>query len=207
MKTGYLIAMLGAGLALPACYDDDTTGLPNDTAPAHGEGLGTEPGVVSVCLSCHAEIRGAWENPSSHAVLFDCNGCHDLGGTFTHELPISLPTCERCHSEAVHPAESSTCTTCHDPHGTSNLFLIRPHIWLPSGESADIHFTELAGAGPGGLARSGVPGEAAGTGLCEVCHTGTKHYDSGGTAAPHETRWCADCHSHQGGFSPSGAKP
>lgn len=207
MKAAHRMILLGAGLSLSACFDDDTTGIPTAKETNPGEGLGGEPGVVELCLSCHSEIREAWSQPSSHEVLFDCKGCHDLGGDFTHEVPISLPSCERCHSESVHPKNGAACTTCHDPHGSTNLFLIRSSIVTPAGESVSVDFTSLAGAGPGGLVRAGVEGEVAGTGLCEVCHVATQHYNRSGTGAPHATKWCADCHDHQSGFAPSGNKP
>lgn len=209
---GLSCAVIGclAGV-LGGCYDDDTAGAGaggSTVTAGHVDGVGTDEAGTAACLGCHTEIQEAWSHASSHEVLFDCNGCHRLGPLLPHAKPVVLPTCDRCHSEAAHPAGgTSSCTDCHDPHGSSNLFLIRKAIRLPSGEVAGVVLTELEGASPGGRVRAGVDGEKPGTGLCEVCHTTTKHYDSAGTAAPHETGWCADCHDHQKGFAPSAAPP
>jgi hypothetical protein len=45
-----------------------------------------------------------------------------------------------------------------------------------------------------------VPGEKAGTGICEVCHVSTSVYNSAGTGADHHKDFCMNCHSHQDGF-------
>lgn len=196
------LAALGAG-----CFVDDGRGLAGPTstgAPDAGSvvGAGTDDATTARCLSCHETIAAAWSNLSSHQVLLDCNGCHALGTTFPHAMPVTLPVCATCHSEHAHPAGGDACTTCHDPHGSPNVFLIRPVLDLPGGGTAEIHFTQVEGASADGLARAGVAGEKAGTGLCEVCHASTAHYDSAGTGTPHETKWCGGCHDHQGGFAP-----
>ncbi|MBI4952294.1 MAG: hypothetical protein HY908_09685 [Myxococcales bacterium] len=175
-------------------------------APVDGgappSGLGTDDATTAVCLGCHADVAARWQAQSAHRPLYDCNGCHGLGTVFPHGVPAAPLPCARCHSETSHPAGQAACTGCHDPHGSDNLFLVRRTIMLPGGGTVHVHFSEPEGASADGLVRAGVAGEAAGTGLCEVCHTATAHYDAAGAAAPHETAWCATCHGHQAGFAP-----
>lgn len=152
------------------------------------------------CFGCHASVASAWENLSSHSVVLDCQGCHtvlSLAGT-GH---AARPACSRCHSESAHPAADSACVTCHDPHGSPNAFLVRPKLSLSGGSTAGIHLSRIEGASRDGLARAGVAGEKAGTGLCEVCHGATRYYRRDGSGTPHEAGWCAGCHRHSEGFT------
>ena len=79
--------------------------------------------------------------------------------------------------------------------------MIRTELPLPGGGTAEIHFTSPDGASADGLVRTGVDGEVAGTGLCEVCHDSERaYYNRDGTGAPHDATWCASCHTHSTGF-------
>lgn len=163
-------------------------------------GTGPDPAVVRACLDCHASVGAAWRFASSHSTLLDCAGCHTELSPTPGPGHQARPACARCHSEAAHPS-AAACTACHAPHGSGNAFFVPASITLPAGGTAAIHFTVPAGASADGLVRQGVAGEQAGTGLCEVCHQATRHYNQSGTAAAHDAGWCARCHDHQRGFA------
>jgi hypothetical protein len=170
-------------------------------APAP-DGVGTDLAASAKCLGCHAAVAAAWKNPSSHERLLDCATCHAVTGPSGKGHAVT-PACSKCHSEQSHPAASAACATCHAVHGSANAFLLRESIELPGGGTAAVHVTKPEGASANGLARAGVAGATAGTGLCEVCHAATKHYDRAGKGTAHSGRWCFDCHDHQAGMAVS----
>jgi len=161
----------------------------------------TDPTAVAACIECHDEQGLSWEHPSSHQLLLYCTTCHEIVRTDTGAGHARTRPCSDCHSEAMH---NGACAVCHDPHGSSNAFVVRERIAVPAGGDAPIHLTTSDGASPDGLVRAGVAGEIAGTGLCEVCHTATAFYTSAGAGAGHFTEPCAGCHLHVAGFAPPG---
>ncbi len=191
MKTpALLVVMAGLGVSC-----DSSSVVSGPVA----DGVGPDPAIVQKCLGCHSgDVGDAWSNASSHRVLFDCDGCHHIGSDVPHSTTPALPTCDTCHSNVTH--QGGKCTGCHDPHGSTNIFLIDPVIVLPDGGGAPIHFTAPEGASADGLVHGG-------TGLCEACHSTTTHYTAAGTGTPHQTAWCATCHLHSAGFAPPDAGP
>ncbi len=163
---------------------------------------GPDAGSDAICLGCHDDVATAWANPSSHSVLLSCSSCHDGGQADAGAGHATSAECAACHSERAH--QDAECTTCHSPHGSTNAFLIVGRLALPGGGEAEIHVAMPEGAGPDGLVHAGVSGLEAGTGLCEVCHAGTRYYDRAGEGEPHEPGWCGGCHDHQIGFQPTG---
>lgn len=206
-RAGSLVAALA--LALGACRAEDAavaTGAGGAAgaggAPFDGGayGSGVDPAVLAHCAGCHTDVVARLALPSSHHALFDCLGCHATstkGGGPGH---ASTRECAACHSEAAHPA-GARCGTCHDAHGTPNAFLVNEGVPLTHGGLAYVRVTKPEGASADGLARAGVKGARAGTGLCEVCHDATKHYDRDGLGAPHDAAWCGTCHDHAAGFA------
>ena len=192
-----LAVVAGLAVGLAACAHDYPSGGPED-AGAPPAGIGQHPAANAACLECHAPIAPRWALPSSHGLLLDCTHCH---GTFGPGGPghSDSRACSDCHSVGTHPS-TARCTTCHDPHGTENWFLVRETIEVPNGTQVSIHLTSVEGASTDGLVRAGVDGATPGTGLCEVCHADTRYYPRTGFGEPHDTGWCPRCHLHQTGF-------
>jgi hypothetical protein len=196
-------------LVLPACGGDDRGGS----------------GAVSSedCGVCHVSQVAAWEGFSSHRALFDCSSCHAEVNPVPGTGHRVTPGCDGCHSEASHPAprpasgvEASdgmqqdsptpSCARCHDPHGSKNISLIVESIRLRDGRQLAIDFRSRLGRADGSYAElpaseGGTNDREPGSGLCEVCHAGTRVYNRSGTGEAHFTRRCTACHDHAHSFA------
>ena len=89
---------------------------------------------------------------------------------------------------------SSACADCHDPHGTSNLSMIRTSIL-----GKTITFTD----------KSPNCRQTTNLGLCQVCHTQTNYFLAGVPETAHDSTDCLACHDHKspkGGFMSRPAK-
>lgn len=92
-----------------------------------------------LCYQCHTETRAEFNRPFRHKVnegLLQCNDCHNVHGT---TLPKQLRTneaqdavCFKCHVEKKGPfvfehlpVKTEGCTSCHMPHGSTNVRLLR----------------------------------------------------------------------------------
>ncbi|MBI5509403.1 MAG: CxxxxCH/CxxCH domain-containing protein [Deltaproteobacteria bacterium] len=129
--------------------------------------------------------------------------------------------CESCHEVETHSAKALgneygnwgfDCLTCHSPHGTRNLMLVREQIPLPAsagGGFASIDLRNLSEGGPSDFGLFEADGGAngnSGRGICEVCHTQTSYYrrTGGGAGGSHATSGCPGCHTHRSGFNGQG---
>jgi hypothetical protein len=160
--------------------------------------LGNPMTGTPICVTCHdntkAHIGNAVHNPRLKLVNDNsqCNSCHKSAGS----------TIARFQNMSTHftalGANNMLCKTCHDPHGTRNIFMIR---------------TTLSGANGLGRVHLNIQDVATGfvnsngTGLCQLCHTKTNHYLAGVPETNHHTSNCLTCHSHNssgGAFKPTG---
>jgi predicted CXXCH cytochrome family protein len=164
----------------------------------------------SKCSDCHSNLVDNWlSHSSSHSLLFTCEFCHEQKKNTGSAGHMANSECNECHTEVMHfPLISLTrsqCTVCHNPHGSSNLYLIKESIEFDKNPESPVIFHSLAGKGDYSFAElgedeGGKNGMARGTGLCEVCHSTTIYYNSSGNGAEHFTERCIDCHKHTLGF-------
>jgi hypothetical protein len=150
-----------------------------------------------------------------YAASNQCTVCHDansnhisgaLGDATRLYLPNDNNQCASCHNTATvgiafrnmssHvtlDGRTLNCRDCHDPHGSSNLSMIRSKI-----NGTTIVYTDQV---------NGLIDATTNRGLCQVCHTLTAHYKAGVAETNHYTSGCLNCHTHNsagGAFRPVG---
>lgn len=128
----------------------------------------------------------------------------------------SAQICQDCHNLQTHNSQNTSttygnwsvdCATCHTPHQTNNIFLIRPAIDTPNSGRKAVDFRATTGVAANSYATPQLSGN--GVNVCEVCHTRTKNSDSTPRArnnsatdwTKHYTGDCIGCHGHGGGFA------
>ena len=163
------------------------------------------------CGDCHTAQAAAWQNFSSHKGIYKtCTFCHEEAAEEPGEGHRSSPWCDQCHSEQRHPPDRIlddegllffTCTTCHNPMGSRNIYLIREKILVEPGRRVAVDFRNTEGRADDSYAELGTEeggrnGREAGSGLCEVCHAETGAYNAAGTGRGHYRSRCAGCHDH-----------
>jgi DmsE family decaheme c-type cytochrome len=192
------------------------------------------------CLSCHTTSSHAlWEGSAHDARNLSCVSCHSMhdprSPTSLLRTATEIETCQSCHrTQALKVKRVShmpvsegklECSSCHDPHGSTNVKQLRVGNWL--NESCVSCHTEKRGpflfehaAGrescischdPHGssndrmlVARTPM--------LCQRCHIGTRHpstiYDGAAVASRSNRiigRSCVNCHQQiHGSNHPSG---
>ena len=164
-------------------------------------------------------------NQSTFTGTPSCNSCHNpdsahITGTLSGNVRLTLANdngqCASCHNSSGNTiarfqnmsthfsvrggSQDMLCKQCHDPHGTSNLSMIRTQLkgtWT-NATTYSITYTDAV---------NGFVNTATNRGLCQVCHTQTKHYRAGIPEAGHPVSGCLNCHSHRaagGAFKPKG---
>ncbi len=137
-------------------------------------------------------------------------GSSPAGNGYLLRRTHSSQLCLDCHNVATHSSQSTgskygswavDCLTCHTPHQTENIYIVRETIKTPNSGSREVIFTAK------GTGTDYTTPAAPYKGACEVCHTRTTHHrgdDSGGDHTHNETAACTDCHGHDAGFAGSG---
>lgn len=153
------------------------------TTSGHGK-----PGIGNLCLDCHDSNKqhlggaGMLKDPLTGMFNTECNYCHND----TSLIPNPAFNNMRAHIDKN--GQVSACADCHDPHGTTNLYMIRTSIL---GQS--ITFTTEAE----------LIDQTTNKGFCQVCHTKTKYFRAGVPETNHDSTGCLGCHDHKsenGGF-------
>ncbi|MEW6439733.1 MAG: multiheme c-type cytochrome [bacterium] len=178
------------------------------------DGGGSARVDASDCGGCHTGQVAAWENFSSHKGVYQtCTFCHEEADPEPGPGHRTSAWCDECHSEAAHLPERLgvaardgslqliTCTTCHDPMGSRNIYLVRETILVEPGRGVPVDFRNIEGRADFGFAElgtedGGLNGIEPGAGLCEVCHAETAAYNRDGTGVGHFTSRCTGCHDH-----------
>jgi predicted CxxxxCH...CXXCH cytochrome family protein len=110
--------------------------------------------------------------------------------TFCHNDPAKVPTLSKQNlpshvlDKNASPTASS-CSSCHDLHGSSNKHMIRDVI---NGQAVSFKNTT------GFVSTTPINGKYAG--LCQVCHTLTRFYTNSAAETSHFTKDCLTCHKH-----------
>jgi predicted CxxxxCH...CXXCH cytochrome family protein len=127
----------------------------------------------------------------------------------------SAQLCSDCHDLQTHSSEAvgnrygswfADCRTCHQPHGTTNISLVRTQITPPAVNGPQAPHPVDFRSNATGYTTGGAPAYAnsAATGVCQVCHTRTTYYRQDGTLVTHNpTQACTTCHTHGRGLSAS----
>ena len=195
-----------AGKQAPAVTAHFTTSGHGNSGPFAGTEHGKNgPGYT--CAVCHNPNSPNHINPAVHdyrlVIANDqsqlCNACHSPAGpgqSFGADA-----TDATIHGSSVTgrysqiPQYNYQCVVCHDPHGTSNLAMIR--------ESIDGGL----GAGPVPVSlkddlKNLDPSADPDNGVCDVCHAqgGQPHPDTNHPGNHNHGIKCVLCHKHSKGF-------
>jgi predicted CXXCH cytochrome family protein len=196
--------------AVGDAYEVDQDGnITNNLALAGASATSFTAGNV-VCLSCHgahfADSSSSTYDAAPPATLGAGDGKllrRDNGDAF----------CSSCHAVKVHSAANTstkygawgadfTCSRCHQPHETTNLYLMKQQIVTPNSGTKTVDFRNTSGT-----VNSFASGT--GTGPCEVCHTKTedptshltRYRNTGSQDTGHNLGGtCSGCHKHETGF-------
>lgn len=198
----------------------------------------------AVCLACHERgTHGFWQGSQHDARNLSCLTCHSVHGAKSSSAQLvevgEIQLCARCHQpEAMKIRRAShmpllegkmTCSSCHNPHWSANVRLLRAGNWINEscischaekrgpflwehapGRDSCINCHDPHGSSNDRLLVAKLPM------LCQRCHIGTRHpstiYDYAnvrpGTPTPSNRiygRSCVNCHVNiHGSNHPSG---
>jgi DmsE family decaheme c-type cytochrome len=196
--------------------------------------------VSDACVSCHSRgTQALWAGSAHDARNLSCASCHSMHAPTTDtpllKAAIETDLCATCHRvqamkfrRASHmPVNEGgmRCSTCHNPHGSTNVRQLRVGGWI--NESCLSCHTEKRGpflfehaAGRESCVTCHDPHGSSNDRLlvaklpmlCQRCHIGTRHpstiYDSAAVRSRSSRiigRSCVNCHSQvHGSNHPSG---
>jgi hypothetical protein len=182
--------------------------LPVLTADVHAKGNGylLKRSTEETCHACHKTDRNAPSDPDSIKT-------HNSANTGSTKWANGWGVAGGKYGEFA-------CTTCHTPHGTTNVYLIRETINTPDGSnwetsgtpSVTVDFRKKSAADapdPGSYVGVMGSGAAGSTNVCMVCHSLTSHFkwNGGGSDQLHGNVGgeagadCTVCHNHKNGFA------
>jgi DmsE family decaheme c-type cytochrome len=197
--------------------------------------------VNGTCVTCHTRGPHAlWSGSQHDARNLSCIACHSV---HTPKSPVrqlkaasELELCATCHKPQTFKVNRSahmpvrdgkmTCSSCHNPHGATNVRLLKTGNWInescaachaekrgpflcehAAGRESCVSCHDPHGSSNERMLVAKVPM------LCQRCHIGTRHpstiYDGASLAAKSSRligRGCVNCHSNiHGSNHPSGA--
>jgi DmsE family decaheme c-type cytochrome len=195
--------------------------------------------VSDTCLACHSRTHSQWKGGMHDSRNLSCITCHSIHSPKSEKAQLKTATtretCATCHKTEVAKLQRSghmplregkmDCTSCHNPHGTTNLRMLRvgnwinetcvachaekrgPFLWdhAPVREACNTCH-DPHGSNNDRLLVAKLPM------LCQRCHIGTRHpstiYDANQLAARSNRligRGCVNCHAQiHGSNSPAG---
>ena len=215
---GTVDLLTGAGSACAGCHPGTlpfwSGGVRLSCTACHAAAPSTLPDGVAAPYQANFAVQGHGKYPASS----QCTNCHDpnsshISGSLGSYKRLTLPDdnnlCASCHNDskvvgagflnmsthflAKGGSQAMACSTCHDPHGTTNLSMIRTAI-----NGTTISYTDSI---------AGLVNLSTNQGLCQVCHTQTAHYRAGVPESGHPASGCLGCHRHNaagGAFRPNG---
>ena len=159
--------------------------------------------VNAVCLSCHTGTpHTAWQGSAHDARSLACITCHSMhtpkSDTAHLKATNEIELCGTCHkvqaakiNRSVHmplPEGKMQCSSCHEPHGSTNVRLLRVGNWIneacvschaekrgpflfehAAGRESCITCHDPHGSSNDRLLVAKLPM------LCQRCHIGTRH--------------------------------
>jgi DmsE family decaheme c-type cytochrome len=195
--------------------------------------------VADTCLECHSRTHTQWRGSMHDARNLSCITCHSVHNPKSEKAQLKaanvIETCAVCHRTETSKLQRTghmplregkmDCTSCHDPHGTTNVRMLRvgnwinetcvschaekrgPFLWdhAPVREACSTCH-DPHGSNNDRMLVAKLPM------LCQRCHIGTRHpstiYDAKSLAARSNRligRGCVNCHSQiHGSNSPAG---